>query len=51
MKGKAYVLISINIVQGKMIYDKIIIGAGLYGLYSADYCGKRGEKGKRLNLG
>lgn len=27
-----------------MIYDKIIIGAGLYGLYSADYCGKRGEK-------
>lgn len=44
MKGKAYVLISINIVQGKMIYDKIIIGAGLYGLYSADYCGKRGEK-------
>ncbi len=24
-------------------YDKIIIGAGLYGLYSALYCGKRGE--------
>lgn len=27
-----------------MIYDKIIIGAGLYGLYSAVHCGKRGEK-------
>lgn len=27
-----------------MIYDKIIIGAGLYGLYSALLCGKRGEK-------
>ena len=26
------------------MYDKIIIGAGLYGLYSALYCGKRGEK-------
>ena len=26
-----------------MIYDKIIIGAGLYGLYSAEYCGKKGE--------
>lgn len=25
------------------VYDKIIIGAGLYGLYSADYCGKKGE--------
>ena len=24
-------------------FDKIIIGAGLYGLYSALYCGKRGE--------
>lgn len=24
-------------------YDKIILGAGLYGLYSALYCGKRGE--------
>ncbi len=24
-------------------YDKIIIGAGLYGLYSAFFCGKRGE--------
>lgn len=24
-------------------YDKIIIGAGLYGLYSAHFCGKRGE--------
>ncbi|MEG1049460.1 MAG: NAD(P)/FAD-dependent oxidoreductase, partial [Oscillospiraceae bacterium] len=28
----------------KKIYDKIIIGAGLYGLYSAEFCGKRGEK-------
>ena len=27
-----------------MTYDKIIIGAGLYGLYSAELCGKRGEK-------
>ena len=26
------------------IYDKIIIGAGLYGLYSAEYCGRKGEK-------
>lgn len=26
------------------VYDKIIIGAGLYGLYSADYCIKKGEK-------
>lgn len=25
-------------------YDKIIIGAGLYGLYSAEYCCKRGQK-------
>lgn len=25
-------------------YDKIIIGAGLYGLYSAERCGRRGEK-------
>mgnify|MGYP000907443678 FL=1 len=27
-----------------MIYDKIIIGAGLYGLYSAESCGGKGEK-------
>ena len=27
-----------------MIYDRIIIGAGLYGLYAANYCGKKGEK-------
>ncbi len=26
-----------------MNYDKIIIGAGLYGLYSAVYCAKKGE--------
>jgi len=25
-------------------FDKIIIGAGLYGLYSALFCGKRGDK-------
>lgn len=25
-------------------YDKIIIGAGLYGLYAADFCGSKGEK-------
>lgn len=27
-----------------MTYSKIILGAGLYGLYSALFCGKRGEK-------
>lgn len=27
-----------------MKYDKIIIGAGLYGLYSAELCGKKGDK-------
>lgn len=26
-----------------MSYDKIVIGAGLYGLYAALYCGKRGQ--------
>jgi len=26
-----------------MIFDKIIIGAGLYGLYAALFCGQRGE--------
>ncbi|MEG1800755.1 MAG: NAD(P)-binding protein, partial [Oscillospiraceae bacterium] len=25
-------------------YDKIIIGAGLYGLYSAEFCAKRGAR-------
>ena len=25
-------------------YDKIIIGAGLYGLYAASYCGKKGQR-------
>jgi hypothetical protein len=30
--------------SGDGIYDKIIIGAGLYGLYSALSCGRRGEK-------
>ena len=27
-----------------MTYDKIIIGAGLYGLYSAELCGRKGER-------
>lgn len=27
-----------------MQYDKIILGAGLYGLYAAEFCGKRGER-------
>lgn len=27
-----------------MVYDKIIIGGGLYGLHSALFCGKRGQK-------
>ena len=26
------------------MYDKIIIGAGLYGLYAAAFCGRKGEK-------
>ena len=25
-------------------YDKIIIGAGLYGLYAAHFCGSKGER-------
>ena len=27
-----------------MKFDKIIIGAGLYGLYAADVCAKKGER-------
>ncbi len=27
-----------------MKYDKIIIGAGIYGLYAASFCGKKGER-------
>jgi hypothetical protein len=27
-----------------LVYDKIIIGAGLYGLYAAEFCGKRNQK-------
>lgn len=27
-----------------MVFDKIVIGAGLYGVYSALICGKRGER-------
>lgn len=26
-----------------MVFDKIIVGAGLYGFYAADFCAKRGE--------
>ena len=25
-------------------YDKVILGAGFYGLYSAFFCGKRGDR-------
>lgn len=28
----------------RIVYDKIIIGAGLYGMYSALYCAKKGER-------
>lgn len=31
-------------MNDKKRYDKIIIGAGLYGLYSALFCGKKGER-------
>ena len=27
-----------------MVYDKIILGAGLYGLYAAQKCGARGQR-------
>ena len=27
-----------------MTFDKIILGAGLYGLYAAEFCGRRGQK-------
>lgn len=27
----------------KIAYDRIIIGAGLYGLYAAEFCGKKGQ--------
>ena len=30
-------------MAGPQLYDRIIIGAGLYGLYSALHCGKKGE--------
>lgn len=33
-----------NIRTMGMEYDKIIIGAGLYGMYAALYCAKKGEK-------
>ena len=31
-------------IDDRTIYDKIIIGAGLYGLYSALRCGERGQR-------
>ena len=27
-----------------MVYDQIILGAGLYGLYAAQKCGARGQR-------
>lgn len=33
-----------NIITNTICYDKIIIGAGIYGLYAARYCGRKGEK-------
>ena len=30
--------------------DKLIIGAGLYGLYAALYCGKRGQQVEVLEI-
>jgi hypothetical protein len=33
-----------KMVQNRIIWDKIIIGAGLYGLYAAKTCGERGER-------
>lgn len=30
--------------RGMERYDRIIIGAGLYGCYAAEFCGRRGEK-------
>ena len=30
--------------MSSQIYDRIIIGAGLYGLYAAEYCGRKGER-------
>ncbi len=30
--------------EGLKSYDRIIIGAGLYGLYAAAFCGERGER-------
>ncbi len=31
-------------MNSRMMYDKIIIGAGLYGLYAAAFCSRKGEK-------
>ena len=31
-------------MNADMKYDRIIIGAGLYGLYAATFCGKKDEK-------
>ena len=38
----------INQRRDKMKYDKIIIGAGIYGLYSALHCGKKAIGGGRI---
>jgi hypothetical protein len=27
-----------------MVYDRIIIGAGIYGLYTAEFCGQKGQR-------
>ncbi len=27
-----------------MVYDRVIIGAGLYGLYAARFCAQKGDK-------
>ena len=37
-------------MRGKMT-DKLIIGAGLYGLYAALYCAKKGQQVKVLEIG
>lgn len=42
-EGSHLLEVSDDIEKRKMIekYDRIIIGAGLYGLYSALFCGRR----------
>ena len=45
-EGSHLLEVSDDIEKRKMIetYDRIIIGAGLYGLYSALFCGRKGKK-------